>query len=533
MNKRKTVPKPARPWLRRAALAALIAVAVYANSLGNGFVSDDQQQLLQNPVVSGHQIGAAFGTGVWAFRGVQGNYYRPLQFLVYILLHGLFGFQAFGFHLFFVLLHAANTVLVYLLADRLTARPRVAIAAALLFSVHPIHTEVVDWIASLPDLLMCAAVILGVWLFARQDGSPRGRQVAGHCALYLAALFSKETGVVLLPLYAGFEWIVLGRRWRELRGNASLYGAMAGTLAVYLGARWAALGGLAPAQETFHRLTPPEFALSAVVIAGEYIGRLVWPGSLNYFHVFHATGGITADFLISVAALAVLAIAAFLRATSRAVAFGIFWMAVAIAPALNLTGVGQNVFAERYLYLPSVAFAWIAGMAWDWFATRQLRLTIAAGILIVCAAAWQTVNRNPDWHDDFRLLSVTVRQSPTAGILHNNLAGAYLDRNDLDHALAEERLAVQYEPRSAPFHKNLGLLLMARDPGAAIPDFEEARKLDPADGSLGTLLQEARAARGQSAISAPLDGAAAAGRPVGENPAAGEPGSGHRARREP
>lgn len=495
MNKRKTAPKAARPWVRHALLLALIAVAVYANSLGNGFVGDDKQQLLQNPVVSGRQIGAAFGAGVWAFHGVQGNYYRPLQFLVYILLHGLCGFQAFGFHLFFVLLHAANTVLVYFLADRLTARPRAAIAAAVLFAVHPIHTEVVDWIASLPDLLATAAVILGMWSFARQQGAPRGRQIAGHCALYLAALFSKETGVVLLPLYAGFEWILLGRRWRELRRNAWLYVAMAGTLALYLGLRWMALGGLAPAQQTFHRLAPLEFGLSAVVVAAQYIARLAWPGSLNYFHVFHATRGITTGFLISLAALAGLAVAAFLRATPRAVAFGIFWMALAIAPALNLSGVGQNVFAERYLYLPSVAFTWIAGMAWDWCAARQRRFAMVAGTLIVCAAAWQTMDRNPDWHDDFTLLSVTVQQSPTAGILHNNLAGAYVDRDDLDHALAQERLAVQYEPRSAPFHKNLGLLLMPRDPRAAIPEFEKAQALDPADGSLRGLLQEARAAR--------------------------------------
>lgn len=476
-------------------LLALAAVAVYANSLGNGFVGDDKQQLLQNPVVAGHQFGAALGSGVWAFRGVQGNYYRPLQFLVYILLHGLFGFRPFGFHLFFVLLHAANTVLVYLLADRLAMRPRTAAVAAFLFAVHPIHTEVVDWVASLPDLLVTATVVLGVWTFARRKGAPRGRQIAGHCALYLAALSSKETGVVLLPLYAGFEWILLGRRWRELRANARLYGAMAGTLALYLGARWMALGGLAPAQQTFYRLSPPEFAASAVVIAAQYFGRLVWPGDLNYFHVFHPTTGITPAFLISLAALAGLAVAASRRETPRLASFAVFWMALAMAPALNLTGVGQNVFAERYLYLPSVGFACLAALAWEWCDSRQPRLAIAAGVLVVCAAAWQTMARNPDWHDDFRLLSVTVRQSPSSGILHNNLAGAYVDRDELDGALAEERLAVRFEPRAAPFHKNLGLLLMARDPRAAILEFEEAQALDPADGSLGGLLREARAAR--------------------------------------
>ena len=163
-------------------MLAVLAFLVYANSLSNGFVGDDKEQLLQNPLVSGHRIAAAFGAGVWSFRGVQGNYYRPLQFLIYILLHGLFGFEAFGYHLFFVLMHALTTVLVYFLALQLTTRSHIALAAAALFAVHPIHTEVVDWIASLPDMMLTAIVVAAVCWFARQGGSPRGSRIAGHCA---------------------------------------------------------------------------------------------------------------------------------------------------------------------------------------------------------------------------------------------------------------------------------------------------------------------------------------------------------------
>src|SRR5579872_3212801 len=117
MRKRKPAPpapKPSlsRPWITHVVVLALLSLAVYANSLSNAFVGDDKEQLLQNPLVSGHQVAAAFGSGVWAFRGVRGNYYRPLQFLVYMALHGLAGFQPFVYHLFFVLLHALTTVLV-------------------------------------------------------------------------------------------------------------------------------------------------------------------------------------------------------------------------------------------------------------------------------------------------------------------------------------------------------------------------------------------------------------------------------------
>lgn len=101
--------------------------------------------------------------------------------------------------------------------------------------------------------------------------------------------------------------------------------------------------------------------------------------------------------------------------------------------------------------------------------------------------------RNADWRDDFTLLQKTVAQSPGAGILHNNLAGVYVQQNDVDRALGEERLAVRLEPRSAPFHKNLGLLLMARDPHAAIPEFEQALHLQPSDVQSRSFLEEAQA----------------------------------------
>lgn len=497
MPKRKIASaKPAepRPWVKPALLLAALALAVYANSLGNGFIGDDKQQLLQNPVVSAHRFGAAFTSGVWAFQGAHTNYYRPLQFVVYALVHAVSGFQPFAFHLLMALLHALNTVGVFLLATRLGGRTRAAWAAAALFALHPIHTEAVDWVASLPDVMLTAIVIFAIWNFATSGGKIRGPRIALHAALYAAALLTKETGVMLLPLYLGYEWIVLGRRARELRSNMGLYAALVATFFGYLAARWAALGGLAPAQQTFHHLTPTAFALSVVVTAAQYAGKLILPLGLNYFHIFQPVQSITPLFLISLAVLAAIANLAFRRGTPAPLRYGLFWMAVTLAPALNLTGVGQNVFAERYLYLPSVALAWVAGLAWDWCAARRPGPAYAAGIAILCLAAWETLQRNPDWSDDFTLLQKTVSQSPSAGILHNNLAGAFVERNDLPHALEQEQLAVRLEPRSTAFHKNLGLLLMAVDPRAAASEFEAALRLQPGAADLEELLREARAA---------------------------------------
>ena len=471
-------PAFARSDWRTPALLAALAFLAYANGIGNSFVGDDKFQLLKNPIVSGPlDIARIFGSSVWSFLGLKGNYYRPLQFLVYSLIYQVAGMQASAFHFVMVALHALNTALLFWLVARLIDR-RAAIAAAALFALHPIHTEAVDWIASLPDLMMSTFVLGGVLLYARQEGAPRPAQIAVHCALYLGALWSKEPGAVLPALYFAYGFFVLNRRFTELRRNIALYAAMAGVFALYLVMRVAALGGLAPAQRAYVHLGPVDFALNVVVMAGRYIGMLFLPVGLNYFHVFHPIHGITAGLAISALALVAVA-AAFWFAPRPFVAYGIFWAAFCLAPALNLTGVGKNVFTERYLYLPSVGFCWILGWAWALLAGRQRDLARVLGALVLCACAAATFLRNRDWADTYTMLQLTVRQSPDAGLMHDALAAEYIDRENVDGALAEERLAVQYEPNMALLHKKLGYVLMAKDPRAAAEELGKAAELEP------------------------------------------------------
>jgi protein O-mannosyl-transferase len=490
MAKRKTAPGKTAPktvsqptprraplWLPSAALL-LIAAAVYANSLANGFITDDKLQLLGNPLVTQlRNLPQVFGSGVWSFLGYQGNYYRPVQFLLYAFLYWVFGPHAVGFHCIMLLLHAANTALVYAIARHLLSRsmPGAAWIAGALFAVHPIHTEAVDWIAALPDALLTTLILAGLLAFVRQNAQPNRWQPAAHCGLYLLALLTKETGIVLLPLYAGYATMV-----RTNRRNAPLYAGMAAIFALYLALRVHALGGLAPAQQAFLQLSPAAFAMSAVVIAAGYFASLVWPADLNFFHIFHVTSQITPQLVLALVTLAAIAFAAFrLRRRQPMVSYSIFWIALTLTPALNLAGVGQNVFAERYLYLPSVGFVWLAGLAWMRLRAESppFAWPVAAAILLACSA--ETMARNPDWKDDYTLLQVTLKQSPESGYLHNLMAGVWVERDQFRRALDEQTLAVRYEPRSVVFHKNLGNILLGVDSAGAIREFETVTRLQP------------------------------------------------------
>ena len=304
---------------------------------------------------------------MWSILGIPGspgNYYRPLQFLVYLALYEGFGFHAAAFHLFMILLHAVNTLLLYLLVRRLWT-PRIALAAGALFAVHPIHTEVVDWVAALPDLMVTTLALLGVLWLARREAAPRGWRIAGHCGLYLAALLTKGDRRDAAAALCGFRIFLPRARlagtaaqrerstWRWPPRSAFTWPCG--------GPRWVAW---LPDRRRSSSSAPLEFVLSAVVLAGAVPGRIAVPGESQLLPYLPSHRGRYAG-LADLGGGAGCGSRGVWRFRTPLLAYGVFWIAATLAPAFNLTGIGQNVFAERYLYLPSAGFCWIAAWAWD------------------------------------------------------------------------------------------------------------------------------------------------------------------------
>ncbi|HEY6387482.1 MAG TPA: hypothetical protein VIX91_17545 [Candidatus Acidoferrum sp.] len=138
------------------ALLCILAISAYANSISNGFVWDDHEQLVMNATL---RPGAPYldlvAPNIWGFTrsGVRedSNYYRPLQMVTYRLTADVFGFDASAFHAVNLTFHVIVVLLAFALFHALTDRMGLAFASAALFAVHPIHSEAVDWIAALPD----------------------------------------------------------------------------------------------------------------------------------------------------------------------------------------------------------------------------------------------------------------------------------------------------------------------------------------------------------------------------------------------
>ena len=186
-----------------AAIIVVVSLAVYCNSLFNGFVYDDKEQIVNNHWIRDMRyLPEIFSQSVWGFSmdaEEQGtaNYYRPFMYVVYMINYYLFGLKAWGFHLANILFHTGTSVLVLLLADRLTSEqagkpvnlqaeePASTLTsassspspltlslfppfiAALLFATHPIHAEAVTWVASLPEVGFTFFYLLSFFFFPR------------------------------------------------------------------------------------------------------------------------------------------------------------------------------------------------------------------------------------------------------------------------------------------------------------------------------------------------------------------------------
>ena len=476
-------------------LLFLLAVLPYLNSMRNGFVYDDDSQVLHNPYIRDFShLREIFTTQVLFYEGVSSapNYYRPLMNFGYLLCYRTFGPRAYGFHLVNLLLHGFVVILLFAVTKRMVRNSTLAFVAVALFALHPIHTESVDWIAAVTDLELTFFYLLTFGLFLRLDRpkpSRHGLTQFGMAVSFALAAISKEQALTLPLLATLYE-----HAYREDRNQTTMaqkvarYGSLWLLTAVYLVFRVRFLGTLAHSRQP---LAGYEVAFSAITLFGQYMWKLLWPVRLCAFYVFEASDDPTD--LHVLAGLAVLVLVAILFVAlwklDRIASFGVLWLVVTLMPVLNARWMADNVFTERYLYLPSVGFCWV--LVWGWtrlvarsasytFPWRSL-LAVASGVIAICCAI-RIVTRNADWRDDVTFYTSSIAASPRAFYLHNDLGAVYWAKGDVKSAEREWTEALKLAPNNAPVLDNLALLNRTRRHYEEAVDYSlRALVLDPHD----------------------------------------------------
>jgi protein O-mannosyl-transferase len=473
----------------------IVGALPYLNTLWASFVYDDNYQIVQNPYIrSFGYLKQILTTPVWSFKyaRVPTNYYRPLMSLEYLVLYKMYGPLAYVFHLANLLTNAAVAILLYAVTRRLFNSKPIAFVAALIFALHPVHTEAVAWIASVPDLQLAAFLLITFWFYLDLGEPERKRwwtPIAMTCA-FLLALFSKEPAVAFPVIALFYEYALRADRqqtnWKQKLGR---YGPLFLATGVYLCARVALIGGLIPRLQR-PRLSWPSALLSAVSLFGQYMNKLVWPVPLKMFYAFNAVNNpVDLGFLIGVAWILALGFLCwYFWKRNRLLVLPILWTVATLGPALNARWMPGNVFAERYLYVPSMGFCWLASIGllalWDAkrirpFVWARVALT-AIALLSLSLSALAIVARNRVWYSDLRFFADGVRQTPDNSNLRSDLGFAYWDVRDHTHAIEQWNISVTKDPNNFWALNNIGMAAVdEKRYGDAIPVLQRALKLRP------------------------------------------------------
>ncbi len=511
------------PGVLAAGGVGLLAVLLYLNTLQNGFVFDDRLLIEQNRAVQGEGGLAALWLASYhaGYKGgLDTGLYRPLTLSTFRLNYLLGGLDPRGYHAGNLLLHALVSMLVFTLARRLQWSGPGALAAALLFAAHPIHTEAVANLAGRADLLSALFALLA-FLAHASPGQRRGGSLLAALG-WLLGLLSKESAITLLGPLLLWDWLAgplpgagPGERRRAL---ALRWLPLALALAFYLLLRGMALGSLWAGPSEISRVDNPLAGqpwsvrgATAAYVTIRYWSLFCWPASLSPDYSYAAIVPLAPADPRALGALALLvtvaaAWLAVARRSRQALWAGI-WYAAPYALVSNGVVLIGTIMAERLLYLPSVGLCLVAGLLASrvWRLARGRGLLALLGALVLGAAGWRTVERNRDWRDDATLFSRALEVVPSSVKVLGNLGAELLRQARVREARELLERARELAPDYAPARANLlqclvlsGELERAEAEARAILDLEPRHAL--ARFHLAQVLRQ----RGALAEAAPL-----------------------------
>lgn len=499
------IPAAARrgAWLTAALAAALvvITVLVYAPVRHFDFVEvDDPLYVSENPHVAG---GLTAENVEWAFTSQHGGYLIPLTWVSYMADVEVYGgVNPGGHHVTNLLLHVANTVILFLLLLRATgARIRSAFVAAL-FAVHPLHVESVAWITERKDVLSTLFWFLGLWAYGWYVARPGWRR-------YLAIVACVALGLLAKPMLVTFPFVLLlldvwplGRvhapraAWQDWRPlileKLPLLVLVSGASALTYVAQQAV--GAASSLQSL----PLGLRLeNAVVSYWEYLRTLAWPVPLTMIYPLPDSIGPAAVAGAAILLLAISGLAVWGRRRAPYLLVGWLWYLGTLVPVIGIVQVGTQARADRFTYVPLIGlFVILVWACADLAAGARWRrvAAVAAGLVVVTAASLQARVQISYWKDSVTLWTHAVES--TLGVsqydAHRSLGRILAGKGRTAEAIGHFEAAVALSPSSPDARLDLaGILAAAGRQADAITQLQEVTRLRPegadAHATLGAL----------------------------------------------
>ncbi|GAB6095392.1 hypothetical protein JCM14469_16440 [Desulfatiferula olefinivorans] len=467
-----------------------LVTLIYGQTLSFDFINfDDPVYVTDNTAVT---EGLTARGLAWAFtiHSDIGMYYQPLAFVSHMIDCHVFGLDPGGHHLTSLVIHAANTALLFLVLQAMTgARWRSALAAAII-AVHPVNVDAAAWISERKTLLCALFWLLGTAAYLAHVRTPSRLR-------YTAVMVFLALGLLTKPVMITFPCaLVLLDIWPLARAGEPVSGRMLFVRIrekiplFILTALWFVTPFLSRslmAQETTPDLIPHGLRLANALVAyATYVTQFVWPRDLSILYPYPDSipMGRTLGALIFLAALTAVFVYRFRR--SPALLIGWLWFCGTLFPTSGLIlGTLWPERADRWAYIPYIGLA--VALAFSLPGLSRLRsrwvpvivslATVYLGVLTFTARS-HTAHYRDSIHIFEKALSVIGYHA----LPHQNLAAARMGKKDYDRAMHHLSVILEHEPDHGPASYNMGLCLAETGRSEeALSYFETVMALDPSD----------------------------------------------------
>ena len=438
-------------------LGLLVVVCYLPAMLWGGFVWDDNIYIKVDPVrdVSGlWQIWFSPSTIE------EERHYWPLVYTTFWLEHKLWGFAPAGYHIVNVMLHLANTLLVWHLVRRL-AVPGAWVVAAV-FAVHPLHVESVAWIIERKDVLSGLFYLASVLVWMRFVEQARPWWYVWSLVLYAAALLSKSIAVTLPVVLLIWHW------WKQGRVTSTDLLRLVPFFVVGLVITVGDLSFYWSETTTSFDYSLTERILIAARALWFYVGKLLWPSELAVIYPrwdIRVADSLAWGYLVAAVALAVV-LWRFRPQLGRGPLAGALFFAVTLSPVLGFVDYSYMRYAfvaDRFQYLAGIG---IMGVVVGAAACGVHRLSgvwqkgawagMAVVIVVLGMLTWRQAGV---YRDNETLWRHVVALNPRAQNAHRHLGNALYEQGRYEEALDAHRIAAAQRPNYAKVHSNLGMVL--------------------------------------------------------------------------
>ena len=458
----------------------LMTLTAYIPAMRADFCWDDDVFLTANPLIH-----AKDGLRRFWFTTEHADYF-PLTSSMLWIEWRLWGRDATGYHVVNIILHIISSLLVWRVVRRLKVPG--AWFVGLVFAVHPVNAESVAWITERKNTLPMVFYLSSILIYLRFRESSERQWYAISLALFVLALLSK-TSVVMLPfVLVGCVW------WRKGRLDRQDLLQLLPFLVVSV------LASAATLWFQHYRAIAED-----VVRDDVFLSRLAVAGWAVWFYLYKALMPLNLSFVYPRWNVDISSLTVYLPGLLIPVSFGLMWFkrrtwgkawlfgagyfVVTLFPVLgfvNIYFMKYSLVADHWQYTSIVGIiALVVGGAANWLRTKSQRTQsngAIAGLAIACILTVLTWNQACKYRNEEVLWKHTLALNPKSPLAHNNLGCELAEKGKFEEAFESWRGAIRLKPDYAEPFNNIGHGMVQLDRfEEALTYFQSAVSLMPED----------------------------------------------------